>query len=499
MRDVLDFEPRPASLTAASSDRQHQRWSIVGWWLVLVRVLPLALFALATDADPDLWGHLRFGLDILRDRRLTSIDPYSFTQDVPWINHEWLHELISAGAYQLGGTTGLIMLKCLLVAAAIATIGTALAEISLPLQWSGLALAMLGTFPLFVTVRPQLWTVLFLSVECRILTTRRGFLALPILFAFWANLHGGWIVGAAVLALWSMTTLVWEPRTSRAMVITLLVASVAATLITPYGTTLWRFLAATAHGSRDIVEWMPLWDTPPVFWLPWLLSVALIAACARHQRIPVPDLAVAAALSAGGIWILRMSPLSVVANVVIAGPALARWKPIADRERGTSRWMTVAILTAALDACILAVVPSARCIAIRGDRKPDVTAAETLGLNGAHGRLVTSFGWGEYAIWHLAPSLTVSIDGRRETIYSEQTIRQQLGVEDGSAEGLAYLAATRPEYVWLSAKSTKTQAWLIDNGYRIDLNRAQSYVAVRQDLPVLGPVAIVEGGCFPGP
>ena len=69
--------------------------------------------------DPDLWGHLRFGLDLLETHRLTSIDPYSFTQDVSWINHEWLSELLLAIAYRVGGVFGLSLLKTAILAATV--------------------------------------------------------------------------------------------------------------------------------------------------------------------------------------------------------------------------------------------------------------------------------------------------------------------------------------------------------------------------------------------
>ena len=68
-----------------------------------LRVLSIGLLVLAaalatyTRADADLWGHVRFGLDTLGTRTLTSVDPYSFTQDKPWVNHEWLSEADDEG------------------------------------------------------------------------------------------------------------------------------------------------------------------------------------------------------------------------------------------------------------------------------------------------------------------------------------------------------------------------------------------------------------------
>src|SRR5438874_2441475 len=74
------------------------------WLLIAIALLP-------TWTDPDLWGHVRFGLDFFRYHQLPRIDPYSFTQDRPWINHEWLSDALSAAAYASPGTLRLAVLK----------------------------------------------------------------------------------------------------------------------------------------------------------------------------------------------------------------------------------------------------------------------------------------------------------------------------------------------------------------------------------------------------
>lgn len=48
---------------------------------------------------------------------------------------------------------------------------------------------------------------------------------------------------------------------------------------------------------------------------------------------------------------------------------------------------------------------------------PEREAVAFLRSNRLHGKLLTWFDYGEYAIWHLAPKLRVSLDGRRETAY----------------------------------------------------------------------------------
>src|SRR5437867_2118764 len=77
----------------------------VALWSILLAA------ATYTSTDPDLWGHVRFGLDMLRDERIPHADVYSFTSDRAWINHEWLAEVVMAGAFRLGGDPALILMK----------------------------------------------------------------------------------------------------------------------------------------------------------------------------------------------------------------------------------------------------------------------------------------------------------------------------------------------------------------------------------------------------
>src|SRR5579862_190980 len=83
----------PSAWRAPTLD--HRIWNLLvrertfGPWVLVAAGLMLFAAATMTRADADLWGHLRFGLDTIQARHLTSVDPYSFTQDTPWINHEW--------------------------------------------------------------------------------------------------------------------------------------------------------------------------------------------------------------------------------------------------------------------------------------------------------------------------------------------------------------------------------------------------------------------------
>jgi hypothetical protein len=480
----------PSPIQANTRPRVDHRW------LALLLALPLVSFALWTNVDPDLWGHTRFGLDILRDHRLPTVDPYSFTQDVPWVNHEWLHEVIAAGAYRVAGVAGLILLKVALVMGTLAVIGNSLKHASLPLQWVVVAFGALVLLPLSLTIRPQLWTAFFLVLECHVLAAAGPFWLLPILFVAWANLHGAWIVGAAALMGYCVAVMIFEPPIVRRRILLTLFASMAATLVTPYGVSLWRSLPSASEGARDIIEWMPLWTASPLLWSEWLVGIALIGIAAWRGTIGKPILAAAVVLAVGGLWLVRLTPLSVLANIVLGASPLARWVPASRLERDASRWVLVALSTIAMGTIVLMLRPSTRCLAISGDWVPDVTAAET--LRSARGKLVLPLRWGDYAIWRLAPNLRVSIDGRRE-VHGMQTTRESFAVETGSPLGIAALERWNPDYVWLGAESTKTKMWLINHQYRIDFEGRRSYIAVRRELPALEPSPEVQEHCFPGP
>lgn len=95
---------------------------------------------------------------------------------------------------------------------------------------------------------------------CRILTSesRRALWWLPLVFAIWANLHGGWIVGGGLVVVWTAVAFI-QWRDDRGQLLLVGIASLAATLLNPYGVNLWVFLAETVRLDRaDTAEWQPM-------------------------------------------------------------------------------------------------------------------------------------------------------------------------------------------------------------------------------------------------
>jgi hypothetical protein len=170
-------------------------------------------------------------------------------------------------------------------------------------------------------------------------------------------------------------------------------------------------------------------------------------------------------------------------------------RPLSSNE---VRGLIIGVAALAAVSCA-AVLRTGSCIVVTGEWIPDGAAGRALTASGAAGRLVPHFAWGEYAIWHFAPRLRVSIDGRRETVYSEAILAGHEALEAAAPEGLTFLQQLDPTYVWEPANLTMLRDWLATHGYRIDVQTDASFVAVRSDQPVLERVAGEPRACFPGP
>jgi len=427
---------------------------------------------LKTNSDPDLWGHLRFGLDALAARRLTTIDPYSYTSDIPWLNHEWLSEVTIAVAYRAFGPAGLIMVKIALTVGAFALLAPVLRRAPELWRWPSAFLAVLGIVPIALTVRPQLWTMFFVVLLCRILNgtpSRRW--VLPFVLVVWANVHGGWIVGVGIVWLWSLVESVAGAKGRPSLWITLGVplACTLATLVNPYGVRLWIFIAETVRLSRaNIVEWQPVWRESIGTVVLWLLAVGWTAVAIRRATVWRPQaFAVLAVFAFASLRVNRLLPLFIPMSIVLLLPYVQQ--PLAVRAWPRGR-LLVDVALICTGVLLLAWPGSTGCIRMQGSWLPDIDAARALAAARPTGRMATWFDWGEYAIWHFGPAAKVSIDGRRETAYSDDQLARQVAIAFGEPAGLEELARSAPEYVWLpTARSERTRGWLRAHNYRIDV------------------------------
>jgi len=123
----------------------------------------------------DLWGHLFYGLEMLDRGELATTNSYSYTDpDHPWVNHEWLFEVLLALSYRTFGAAGLVgslWFWMILLFVVLSFFVTRLQMEEGEIRTETLLVAMFVFVPVFrlgVMLRPQLATYVltFVFLSC---------------------------------------------------------------------------------------------------------------------------------------------------------------------------------------------------------------------------------------------------------------------------------------------------------------------------------------------
>jgi len=179
----------------------------------LLAALPVCL---APISDPDLPWHLSAGRFMAENLCVPTRDFLSWTKaGQPWIDYEWAAQLVFYGLEQAGGAIALWLFKAALVAALLALFIRLLRLWGMPASWVGCSLPPLALALVpFLDARPEMFSFLFCLIDLYWLERRRlapaqaadrGFLLRhAALYAAWANIHAGFVVGLALCLLYAI-------------------------------------------------------------------------------------------------------------------------------------------------------------------------------------------------------------------------------------------------------------------------------------------------------
>ena len=373
-------------------------------------------------SDNSFFWHLQTGRWIL-DHGIPRSDPYSFSAPgVDWIAQSWLAEALYGLVDRAAGGFGIRLL--------VATTGALITALTYRLVLRlcadhlvavGLTLAAVGASFTLWSERPLFLALLAFVALLWIVEVPDGFLgrhpmvAVPVLMALWANVHGTFALGFLYLALhlagrWLDRAPPWAGR-ERSLAAAAAVG-LAACLVNPYGPGLLLFpLRLLSRGDilRQVTEWRP--PVPrSVQGIMLGIWVAVFLACLAlgRRRLSRRDLVVTLPFLLLAVWAQRNIALAPLAGVAVAARAAA---PAAARPASASPLNRIVV------AALLAL---ASLWTVQAARQPDFDLHEypaaamrfvqDQGLLGR--RLMTDDRWGGYVILAYWPRQRVFFDDR---------------------------------------------------------------------------------------
>jgi hypothetical protein len=379
--------------------------------------------------DPDTFWHIAAGRWIWAHAAVPTTDPFSHTlQGAPWLAHEWLSELILAGAYGALGWAGAVALAALAVAASLALLMRALERVVRPtvaLGATGMAFFLMAAH---LTARPHALALPILVAWAAALFRARdesrgpSLLLLPLM-ALWANLHGGFVVGLGLAGVLAVEAVLTAPPGQERRAATwgwgrFVALAALASLLTPQGIAGWWFpfkLMSLGFALSFVGEWhepvLGIYE-PLVLWL----AALLVFAAGVGLTVPLSRVLMVAGLVAAALSHTRNAELLAVLTPLLLAASVSRLMPPVGSPAGAQARKVAALA--------LFIVMATGTASFRGyaHENPAIAPTSALGAAkqaGPRGPVFNDYDFGGYLIFEgVAPF----VDGRID-LYGDDFMR----------------------------------------------------------------------------
>jgi hypothetical protein len=467
--------------------------------LLFVAILGVLIFtnlSVRLLGDAGIGWHIRTGQLILATHAIPRTDPFSSSMSGhPWFAWEWLYDVLVGWLESLAGLNGVILLTALIIAAAFSWVYRLLLA-----RGTNLLLALIlvliaaSASMIHFLARPHVVSWLLTVAWFWILeSSEEGsswrLWSLPLLMVVWVNVHGGFLLGFALLAIywvtagWQWLTLTLrlteegfddflrKLRTCRRFrVLTIVgILSAAATLLNPYGLQLhvhiYRYLS-----NRFLMDHIDEFQSPNFHYVAQkcfagLLLLTLVALAAKgreFRRVSASHGLVVLFAVYSGLYASRNIPVSSLLLILVMGPWLSDAIALLAESRRTSKQtsMTMAstgflrrmeVIESGLQGHVWPVVAIALTswIVMHGgnlggrqlidahfdSKRFPVAAVSYLEKQDVEGPVLSPDSWGGYLIYRLylypiqprptEPRMKVVIDDRHD-LYGEEFLKSYL-------------------------------------------------------------------------
>lgn len=429
---------RQSAMAAIARDAAQKRKRT---WLKFVSYAGLISFFLSLTAfnlvDVDIWHEMALIRESLRARHLLTRDVFAYVPTIyPCIHHEWGAGLVAYVLTYWVGSDAILVLKYL-IALLIAFLCLRCAE-SMGVDvhvWAVLCpiaiyLSQLGFLSV---IRAQVYSFFFAACCFWVFEqdrrgNRRWLIPWLCIFPVWVNVHGGFVVGIGLLALYAFEQAL--RRQPFLHLFCILGGSIIEVFINPFGPGYVRYIVrALAMTRPHIQEWRPVWAFDPSRTTILLVAVAIAAYSVAKigvRRAPGLLMLIAAAVQA--TLHFKLMPLFAIAWISHV-PAYVEQTPIGQWITNFTQRRFAFVLSIWLLVTAIYLTDAIRWQFWRM-RVPQtastfaypVGAVEYLRQQSFVGNLMVPFRQGAYVSWKLFPAVKVSVDSRYEVAYPEEWV-----------------------------------------------------------------------------
>jgi hypothetical protein len=497
--------------------------------LIFVALLSLLVFtALSVRllGDAGIGWHIRTGQLILATHQVPRVDPFS-SASAPsqWFAWEWLYDVVVGWLESAAGLNAVVLFTAILLATVFAWTFRLLLRRGTNV-FVGLMLVLLAASAAMIhfLARPHVVSWLFtLAWFCILESSEKTssvaphgrrvqiLWLLPLLMLVWVNLHGGFLVGFALLAIyWLGAAWQWfslkddgfdqaleKIRAGRRMRDLALIGilSAAATLVNPYGFHLhvhiYRYLS-----DRFLMDHIDEFQSPNFHYvaqkcfaaLLLLTLVALVAKKRHSSAIRMSQTLVVLFAVFSGLYSSRNIPVSSLLLILIIGPWLSKaMAGLADlltaRTRAPAQFLhrmqTIELslrghlwpIAATLLCCWIAVHggklgPTAVMNAHFDSKRFPVQAVNALEQQHVPGPILSPDYWGGYLIYRLYPRLRAVVVDDRHDLYGDDFLKSYLTMVHVEPGWQDFLRQHQPRCVLVPKVSalanilTETSGWM---------------------------------------
>jgi hypothetical protein len=448
-------------------------------FIILLCAMSSGALAPRLLGDASIGWHIRNGERMLRTHSITRVDPFSVTMDgQTWYAWEWLYDAKIAGIHHWMGLNGVVFFTAVIIALTFALTLHLCLRRGADLPVTALLLALsLGVSMIHLFARPHVLSWLFTVIWFQLLdssesanlaASQRRLWYLPALMLLWVNLHGGFVLGFALLGLYLLSAAIRYYRSrdgeeSRSLaqrsktlgIVT--AASLAASLINPYGYELhvhvYRYLT-----SRWLMNHIDEFLSPNFHGVAQqcfvaILLITLVALAAARNKPSLSRVLALLLATYSGLYAARSLPVSSLLFTLIVAPlwtqaltdarenenlslrlraVVSRWQEFSGRVGNVELgfrghlWPVAVVFLGLLVCAHQGRLGATQWVHAHFDPKHlPVQATDTIVERGIREPIFAPDSWGGYLIYRLYPENRVFVDDRHD-FYGVDFLRDYL-------------------------------------------------------------------------